>query len=86
MAILPNQAALVVHSAQELVVVVVTAEELEIAVKREVAIVVPVVVVVAAAAVVVDWVFGKLLLICTGRTYVDISIACGLLRKSLLVL
>ena len=38
--------------------VVVTAEELEIAVKREVAIVVPVVVVVAAAAV-VDWVFGK---------------------------
>ena len=39
--------------------VVVTAEELEIAVKREVAIVVPVVVVVAAAAAVVDWVFGK---------------------------
>ena len=37
--------------------VVVTAEELEIAVKREVAIVVPVVVV--AAAAVVDWVFGK---------------------------
>ena len=65
--------------------VVVTAEELEIAVKREVAIVVPVVVVVAAAAV-VDWYLGKLLLICTGRTYVDISIACGLLRKSLLVL
>ena len=66
--------------------VVVTAEELEIAVKREVAIVVPVVVVVAAAAALLIGYLGKLLLICTGRTYVDISIACGLLRKSLLVL